>query len=90
MERRELVEWIVIIAVIVAWWPHIFFRYDPAWYHALIYVVGPIALIVIFVGRWRRVQEGFEYSRKIVDEQHRMTGANVLGQDAPAEDDERK
>jgi hypothetical protein len=27
------------------------------------------------------MQEGFEYSRKIVDAQHQATGANLLGRD---------
>ncbi|MEA3402193.1 MAG: hypothetical protein U9R79_13230 [Armatimonadota bacterium] len=82
MERGELIEWIIIIAIIVAWWPHLFLGFDVGWYHALIYYVSPIVLAVILVRRYRRMQEGFEYSRKIVDAQHQATGANVLGRDA--------
>ncbi|MGC9320013.1 MAG: hypothetical protein ACP5KN_18420 [Armatimonadota bacterium] len=80
MDRGELIEWIIILAIIVAWWPHLFLGYDVGWYHALIYYISPIVLAVILVRRYRRMQEGFEYSRKIVDAQHQATGANVLGQ----------
>lgn len=79
MERRELVEWIVIIAIIVAWWPRIFLGFDAAWYYALIYYVSPVVLILIFVGRYRKMQAGLEYSQKVMDERHRASGANVLG-----------
>ncbi|MGD9495096.1 MAG: hypothetical protein AB7Y46_02175 [Armatimonadota bacterium] len=79
MERRELIEWVVIIAGILAWWPRIFMGYDAGWYNALIYAVYPIVLIAILVTRWRRVHEGFEYSRKIVDAQHQASGRNILG-----------
>jgi len=79
MERKELVEWIVILAIIVAWWPHVFLHFDQLWYHVLIYYVSPLALVYIFVRRLRRMQEGFEYSQKVVDARHKATGANVLG-----------
>ena len=79
MERRELIEWVVIIAIILAWWPRIFVGYDPPWYNVLIYWVSPLVLIYILVIRFRRVQAGLEQSEKILDAQHRAAGANVLG-----------
>ncbi len=82
MERKEIIEWALILLVIVAWWPRIFLDYDPLWYYVLTQYVSPIVLVVILVRRYRRVQEGLEYSRKIVDAQHQATGANVLGRDA--------
>ena len=81
MERNELIEWIVMLLVIVAWWPKIFLNYDPGWYHVLIYLVTPLTLMVIFAVRYRRVREGFEYSKKIIDAQHKASGKNVLGSD---------
>ncbi len=81
MERGELIEWVLIIAVIMAWWPRIFLGFDPPWYHALIFYVSPLVLAVILVRRYRRMQAGFEYSRKIVDAQHQARGVNVLGQE---------
>jgi len=34
MERRELIEWILIIAIIVAWWPWIFLGYSDNYFGA--------------------------------------------------------
>lgn len=82
MERHELIEWAVIILVILAWWPKIFLGFEADWYHVLTHYVSPIVLVIILVRRYRRVQEGFEYSRKIVDAQQQATGANVLGRSA--------
>ncbi len=82
MRKDELVEQAIMIAVLVGFLVHIFTGYDPSWFHALLYYVSPIALTVILVRRYRRMQEGFEYSRKIVDAQHQATGASTLGQDA--------
>lgn len=81
MRRDELIEQIIMIAVLVGFLVHIFTGYDPRWFHVLLYYVSPIALAVILVRRYRRMQEGFEYSRKIVDAQHQATGANVVGRD---------
>ncbi|MBD3293107.1 MAG: hypothetical protein GF393_09295 [Armatimonadia bacterium] len=81
MRRDELIEQIIMIAVLVGFLYHIFTGYDPRWFHVLLYYVSPVALAVIFVRRYRRMQEGFEYSRKIVDAQHQATGANVVGRD---------
>ncbi|MFW6156575.1 MAG: hypothetical protein ACOC7J_04590 [Armatimonadota bacterium] len=79
MRKDELVEQFIMIAVLVGFLVHIFTGYDPRWFHALLYYVSPIVLAVILVRRYRRMQEGFDYSRKIVDAQHQATGANVLG-----------
>jgi len=81
MRRDELVEQIIMIAVLVGFLYHVFTGYDPPWFHALLYYVSPIALAVILVRRYRRMQEGFEFSRKIVDAQHTASGRNVLGED---------
>jgi len=79
MERNEIIEQAVMIAIIVAWLVRIFTGYDAPWFHVLIYYAAPVALVWILVVRWRRVHEGFEYSRKIVDAQHQATGANIVG-----------
>lgn len=69
MHRSELIEWIIIIAGIVAWWPRIFWGYDPGWYHALIYYIFPLALIVIFFRRFARVRAGLKYSEDVAKTQ---------------------
>jgi len=85
MRRDELIEQIIMIAVLVGFLFHIFSGYDPRWFHILLYYVSPVALAVILVRRYRRMQAGFEYSRKVVDAQHQATGANVMGRDGNAE-----
>lgn len=84
MERSEIIEWALIILVIVAWWPWIFLGYDAGWYFILTHYVSPIVLAIILWRRYRRVQKGFAFSRKIVDAQQQATGANVLGRDTEA------
>ncbi len=69
MSRRELVEWIVILLIIIAWWPRVFLGYDPLWYHVLIYYITPVVLILIFLRRFRAMQEGFEYSERMMKAQ---------------------
>ena len=82
MRTDELVEQIIMIAVLAGFLVHIFTGYDPRWFHVSLYYVSPIVLAIILVRRYRRMQEGFEYSRKVVDAQHQATGANVVGRDA--------
>lgn len=80
MERREIVEQAAMIGIILAWLVRIFTGFHAIWFHALIYYAAPAVLVWILVVRWRRMHEGFEFSRRIVDQQHRLTGANVLGE----------
>lgn len=84
MRRDELIEQIIMIAVLVGFLVHIFTGYDPRWLHIALYYVSPIALAIILVRRYRRMREGFEYSRQIVDAQHAASGRNVLGQEPRA------
>ena len=66
MSRRELVEWFLILLIIIGWWPRIFLGYDPLWYHILIYYVAPLVLVVVLLRRFRAMQEGFEYSERMM------------------------
>jgi hypothetical protein len=69
MARDELIEWIIMILCVLLWFPRIFFGFNPLWYHLLIYYVEPVALVVIFVRRYRRMKAGFEYSEKVARSQ---------------------
>ncbi|HCU33902.1 MAG TPA: hypothetical protein DGT21_00230 [Armatimonadetes bacterium] len=69
MSRTELVEWIVIIGTIVAWWPRIFLGYDPLWYHILIYYVSLPVLVIILVRRFRANEAGFRVSEEMLKAQ---------------------
>jgi uncharacterized protein (DUF983 family) len=75
MDRTELIEWIIIIVSILAWWPYILIRGGmvawgyPLWYHVLIHYVVPLILVLIFVRRYRRMKAGLDYSQQVVDTQ---------------------
>jgi len=69
MERNELIEWIVIILCVIAWWPLIFWNFNPLWYHLLIYYGAPLALVLIFIRRHRRMKAGLEYSEQVAKSQ---------------------
>lgn len=81
MSRDEIIEWAVIILSVVLWWPRLFLNYDPLWYHLLIYYAVPVALIVIFVRRYRRMKAGLEYSEKVVQSQRYGQSPPSLGDD---------
>lgn len=89
MHWREVVEWIVILLIIVAWWPRIFLGYghdyDPMWYHVLTHYISPLILIIIVILRWRRMQAGFRYSEEMMKQQQLgRPGPDKDGQDAGA------
>lgn len=69
MERNELIEWIIIILCVIAWWPLIFLGFNPLWYHILIYYGTPLVLIVIFFRRYKRMKAGLEYSEQAAKSQ---------------------
>lgn len=69
MHRSELIEWIIIIACILAWWPRIFWGLDATWYHLLTYYFVPGVLLVIFFRRFARMKAGFKYSEDVVKNQ---------------------
>ena len=81
MRTDELVEQMIMIAILVGFLVHIFTGYHPEWLRILLYYVSPLVLLVIFYRRYKRMQEGFEYSRKVVDAQHAAHGTNTLGLD---------
>ncbi len=65
MPRAELIEWAVMLAIIVGWWPMVFFGWGPAYYKYPLYAVSFIALGIIFVRRLRRTREGLEESERM-------------------------
>ncbi len=69
MSRAEVIEWIVMIGIVVAWWPRIFFNYDPLWYHILIYYVSVPVLIIILIRRFRANEAGFRVSEEMMKAQ---------------------
>ncbi len=84
MRRDELIEQGIMIAILAGFLVHIFAGFTPEWLRIALYYVSPVVLLVIFYRRYKRMQEGFEYSKNIVDAQHKASGRNVIGPDAPA------
>ena len=67
VSRQEFWEWIAMIAIIISWWPRLFLSWDNPAYLVLIYVVDPIIVIVITRRRWKRMNEGFDHSKSVLD-----------------------
>ena len=65
--RQEFWEWIAMIAIIISWWPRLFLGWGHPVYLALIYFVGPVLLVVIFRRRLKRMNEGLDHSKSIID-----------------------
>jgi len=65
--RQELWEWIAMIAIIISWWPRLFLGWGHPIYLALIYFVEPVLLLIIFRRRLKRMNEGFDHSKSIID-----------------------
>ncbi len=65
MARGELIEWIVMLAIIVAVWPIVFFGWAPPYYRFPLYAISLIALVIIFLRRLRRTREGLEESERM-------------------------
>ena len=88
MSRSELAEWIVMILVIILWWPVIFLGWAPRFYQYPLYVFSAVSLLVIFVRRLGRMNEGFRDSEgmmrtKIAAEEQARGGRPSLDEKAP-------
>jgi hypothetical protein len=66
MTRAEWTEWIVMIAIILLWWPVLFWGWMPDYYRYGLTVVSAGALITIFVRRLRRMNQGFSESERMM------------------------
>ena len=65
MAPGELGEWIVMIGIIVAWWPILFLGWAPPYYRFPLYAISVVALVIIFLRRLRRTREGLEESERM-------------------------
>ena len=78
MAPGELGEWLVMIGIVLAWWPILFFHWAPPYYRFPLYAVALVALIVIFIRRLRRTREGLEESERMRRADPRSEGDKKL------------
>lgn len=67
MERKELVEWLGLIAVIVAWWPPLFLGWYPLPYRILLPLFSIVVVGIITLRRVRRFRESLRFHREMMD-----------------------
>ena len=72
MARYEILEWLVMILVIILWWPLLFMGYDWPVYRVVISVGSLVAVGVIFVRRLKRINEGFNESEQMMRAKREM------------------
>lgn len=94
MSRTELIEWLVMILVIVLWWPLIFTDWGPTYYRFPLYAFSAVSLIAILVRRVARMQEGFAVSEqmmraKIAAEEQARGGKPLLDEKKPPDVSDR-
>jgi membrane protein implicated in regulation of membrane protease activity len=76
MPRREWIETLVMIVVILLWWPYVFAPLAPGLfafaghplYRQLLFVVTPIPLVVIFVLRLRRYRSALREAQEAAEQ----------------------
>ena len=67
MSRAELIEAIIMIAIIIGFWPVVFLGWFPDLYKYVYYGVSGVLVILIFIRRLARVRAGLKYSRQMRD-----------------------
>jgi len=67
MSRDELIEGIIMILIIIGFWPVAFLGWFPEGYKYAYYGVSGVLVILIFIRRLARVRAGLKYSRQMRD-----------------------
>ena len=67
MSRDELIEGIIMLLIIVGFWPVVFLGWFPDLYKYVYYGITGVLVILIFIRRLARVHAGLKYSRKMRD-----------------------
>ena len=79
MPRDELIEAIVMIAIIIAFWPMLLLEAIPPRVRYLFYGVAGVLVVIIFIRRLGRIRAGLKYSRKMRDLQEQIkTGGQPM------------
>ena len=66
MTRSEFIEWLLMLLIIILWWPVLFGSWSADWYRWSLTVFSAVTLSVIFVRRLKKVNEGFEMSESMM------------------------
>ena len=80
MSRDELIEAIIMIAIIVGFWPVLFCAGIPPNVQYLYYAMSATLVFIIFLRRLARIRAGLKYSRTMRDLQEQ---AKTGGQPMP-------
>ncbi len=80
MSREELIEAIIMIGIIVAFWPMLLLEAIPTGVRHLFYAMAGVVVVIIFIRRLGRIRAGLKYSREMRDFQEQ---AKTGGQPTP-------
>ena len=67
MSRAELIEAIIMIAIIIGFWPVVFLGWFPDAYKYAYYGISGVIVLLIFILRLGRMRAGLKYSRQMRD-----------------------
>ena len=67
MSREELIEGIIMILIIIGFWPVAFLGWFPEAYKYTYYGISGVLVFLIFLRRLARVRAGLKYSRQMRD-----------------------
>ncbi len=79
MSREELIEALIMIGIIVAFWPMLLLEAIPPRIRYLFYGVAGVVVLIIFIRRLGRIRAGLKYSRQMRDFQDQaQTGGQPM------------
>ena len=89
MSREELIEALIMIGIIVAFWPMLLLEAIPPHVRYLFYGVAGVLVVIIFIRRLGRIRAGLKYSRNMRDLQEQIkTGGQPTPLIPPDESDD--
>ncbi len=90
MSRDELVESIIMLLIIIGFWPTVFLGWFPDIYKYVYYGISGVLVILIFIRRLARIRAGLKYSRQMRNlREEAQSGARPMPFTPPDESDEK-
>ena len=90
MSRDELIEGIIMILIIIGFWPVAFLGWFPDFHKYVYYGISGVLVILIFIRRLARVRAGLKYSRQMRDLRHQAQSGDRPMPFTPPEESDRK